>query len=248
MREAFVNLWNSRKVWVGGITTLLTILFNVLAHYTGMEPAESISCSAAIVGIGLAIIQGIASDNKAEAAAAAPNKEAGIKIKPSIWLLALLLLPLAMGCQASQNVREAQAWEGRTLQMHLANDLRIEQIWGTIFTDLRTAEITRVDQEAIDFVKGLLAAGKLTAPDLDISIKTIMEQHQKAIDGTNKVKAQMRTLSVANQGELEKAAKLHGKIAEWMDAGMDETAIPGMITEVTGIISGLTVPTKKAGP
>jgi len=163
----------------------------------------------------------------------------------TLLLLLIPLIILAAGCQAPANVREAQAWEGRILAMHLNNDQRINGAWESLLDNMRDPEIARIDQEAIDYVKGQMTAGKLTPADLDIAIKTIMEQHKKAVEGTEMIKKQMRSLLAANKAELEKAARLHGGLTEWMETGMDETAIPGLVSEVGGLTTGIINPAKK---
>ena len=97
MKKVFKSLYESRKAWVGGISILVTVALNLLAPTLGLTTEQAISCSAAIVAFGLAIIGGIASDNKAEAGAA----------KPPVWLLALLILPLAGGCMGGHDFQLA---------------------------------------------------------------------------------------------------------------------------------------------
>ena len=153
--------------------------------------------------------------------------------KPAV--LILFLLPLLGGCMAPAALRQGEALEGATWQAHLGNDQRIEQTWESVFVATRQADIDYAMQKAIDRVKVEVK----TPAEIEEGIKAVVAAREKAMGDTQLVVAKMRSLVAVNQSEAAKAMRLRGAISEWMNVGMEMSAIPNIVNEAFGLIQSM---------
>ena len=229
-------LWTSRKAWVGAVTVLLTVLLNVFASALGLTPEGVTQISTALVAAGLAVIGGIALDNRSEAGAG----------KAPIILALVLILPLA-GCMAPAIVQqgqaaEAQAWAGYVNNVGRINDLAI-----SMYEIERTAAVEAATKDALRKVNAAAVDGKLPVADFAGALEALVQEREKAANQTKTVVGKVRGLIDKNNLELAKALKLHGAVTDWLEAGIDSSAIPGLIDEAMTIFQTFRKPLP-AGP
>jgi hypothetical protein len=226
MLRIFKALYQSRKAWVGGITVLATAMFSIwIAPALGLDADQAAQIAVAIVAAGVAIIAGIAvEDHGVKAAGKTPKA-------PLLLLLALGLAVAVGGCMAPADVREAQAWERAAWTGYMANNARILAQWEQNYDLARQSDINYTTEKAIAILK------KATTPEeIEAGVRAVIENRDKALADTDRIKKRMRELAAVNQLEAAKALRIHGGVDEWMAAGMDESAIPGMISEIETII------------
>jgi hypothetical protein len=171
---------------------------------------------------------------------------------PTAALLVLgLLVPLAAGCQAPLAVRQADAFADQTLAAYVRNTQRIHDVALAAYKTARDKDVEYTTAKVIEKAKAAAGPdGKLPAADLEAVVKMVIEERDKANAQTAAVQSKIRDLVAVNNSELKKALRVRGAITEWLDAGIDESAIPGMIQEVAGIVGdfrGVKVPALPSG-
>jgi hypothetical protein len=227
MLRILKSLYQSRKAWVGGITILVTAVFAVwIGPALGLTEEQSAQVAVAIVAAGVAIIAGIAVEDHG-------TKSAGGGGAAATVLLLFLLPMLALGgCMAPADIREAQAWERAAWTGYMANNARILAQWEENYAIARQSDIDYTTDKAIAIVK------KATTPEeIEAGVRAVIANRDKALADTEQIKKRMRELAAVNQSEAAKALRIHGGVDDWMAAGMDEGAVPGMISEIVTIIN-----------
>lgn len=144
-----------------------------------------------------------------------------------IILLSLGVLALA-GCMAPSAIREAQAWEQVAMQNHMANDARQLETFITIYRLARQADIEFTTTMFIDE-----ATKQGWKPEMVVMLIT---KRDKAKADTEVVCGKLREMAAINQSELAKALRIHGKLADWMAAGIDESAVPIIAQELVHLV------------
>lgn len=230
-------LWSSRKAWVGAVTVLLTVLLNVFAASLGLTPEAVTQVSAAIVAAGLAVIGGIALDNRSEAGAG----------KAPIILALLLFLPLAGGCMAEAAVRQGQAEEARVLACYVSNVGRINDLTISMYESERAAAVGAATDDALKMVRAAAVGGMLPVKDFEESLLVVIRKREEANGQTKTVVSKVRGLVDKNNLELAKALRLHGAVTDWLETGIDASAMPGLISDAMTIFQTLKKPVA-AGP
>lgn len=166
-------------------------------------------------------------------------KKAGITL-PDCFngsVMVLLAMPLLFaGCAAPLTVREAQAFEEAALIAYARNAGRIHDLALALYETERARAIEYTTAKTIEKIQGTAVDGKLPAGEFAGALKTVIEERDKAQAQTAAIKSKVRDLMVINDGELKKALRLHGSIAEWLEAGIDESAIPGLSQEVMSLV------------
>jgi hypothetical protein len=181
------------------------------------------------------------------------NQAAKAIAKPAVVLVLAAVLTISAGCQAPATVREAQVYEGQCLATYVANVQLERQTWATIYEQARQADVDYATAKAIEVVK----AKAKTPEDIEAGIRAVVAERERAALATTAVKTKMAKIGQANDGEVAKALRIHGGLAEWLEAGVNETAIPGMATELLDAINAFkaghatvitTTPTAAAAP
>lgn len=170
--------------------------------------------------------------------ALAGNGGGGGGTKAALLLLALgASLALSIGgCAAPLQVREAQAFEEAAWRVYMANGDRIQGAWSAAYAEARRADIEYTTAKAIDVAKRAAAAGPLSPADVEAAIRTVVEEREKAQGATARIQAALAALQRQNALEAAKALRLHGGMAEWLAAGVEESTIPGLVDEFLGMI------------
>ena len=167
-------LYNSRKAWVGAAAVLVTVILNVFAAPLGLTPEAVISCSAAIVAVGLAVIGAIAADNRTEAGGG----------KAPIFL-ALLLLPLAAGCMGGHDFQMQAPLALAQIATQL--DIGIGEYHAAENTQLLAAEAQAKDRLQTALAEYVLkvarAGGTATVDDAKAAIAPAFANYDKDMAG-----------------------------------------------------------------
>ena len=168
-------------------------------------------------------------------------------MRARVWMAACLAVLLAAaGCQTPLQVREAQAWEQMAFQNYVRNADRIIELQVMIYKDARTRDIDYTTEKAIALVKGKAVGGQLPVDQVEAAIRAIMANRDRAVRDTDAIVARIKALQAQNAQEAQKALRIHGKIAEWMEAGVESSAVPKMIQDVVDVIKaasgGTTLP------
>ena len=157
----------------------------------------------------------------------------------SLLLLALLFLPMA-GCAAAATVREGQAVEDVTWQNYIRNTGRIHDLTLTVYQTERAKGVEYTTTKAMEKVRAAAVDGKLPVADFEGAVKAVVEEREKATAETAATAARIRTLIASNNEEAAKALRIHGKMTEWLAAGMDESAVAALIDEAVTVIQAAT--------
>jgi len=160
------------------------------------------------------------------------------RLKFAFVVILTLLLMGVLGCQAPASLRDAQTWEVQAWQNLLANDTKIDATWATVYRMARQADIEATTKISIDLIKA--KAG--TPAEVESGIKVLLERRDKALADTEAVCAKMAAMRDVNTREAMSALQLHGKVTEWMEAGLDTSAVPEMAQEVIDLISAFKKP------
>jgi len=144
--------------------------------------------------------------------------------------LALALL-LAGGCTAPGSLRDAQVWERQAMLNVLANEQRMGDAWAAVYRMARQADIDATTEASIALIKT-----KADPVEVEKGVRFLMVMRDKALADTEKVIAKFGEMRTVNLAEAKKALDLHGAVTEWMEAGLDASAIPAMAQEVLGLI------------
>lgn len=151
----------------------------------------------------------------------------------------LLLLSAAVvlaGCQAPVALREAQVIEVVALQGHLANDVRIQQIWENVYARTRDADIDNTTQMAIDLIMEKSQEAGVKPEVIGQMVTDLLANRDKAKGDTAKMQAKMRELVALNKDEVTKALQIHGKVSEWLKAGLTGDALQGAFDMVNALL------------
>jgi len=228
-------LYESRKVWVGAISVVLTALvLKYLCPFLDIPPDQAGIIALAIVSATVAVIGGIAYED---------GKKTLSERKPPAALVLLLLPALFIGgCAASATVQQAAAWEQQAWAVYIRNTDRIHDLTLSMYELERTAAKERATAAALKMVEARAVDGKLPVAEFMEGLLAL-EAERTAVDAQTKaVVGKVRDLITANNAEAAKALRVHGKLAEWLAAGMDETAIPGLVQEAMGLIQSFKAP------
>ncbi len=166
---------------------------------------------------------------------------------PFLALAALTLLA-ASGCVAPQTIQDAYALEGQAITQYVANGERIDKAWADIYTEARRSDLDYTTEKVTQLLKDKALAGKLTPDEVAAAVKAVVANREKAQADTAKVVVSMQRLQTVNRNEIAKALRLHGTLADWLAAGVDASAIPGMIDEIGTLIQTFRVPATTAAP
>jgi hypothetical protein len=167
---------------------------------------------------------------------------------------AYLLIPLAFllsilgGCVAPTAVREGQAWEEAAWQGYIRNEGRIHDLTLSMYEVERTAARERATQDALARVKAKAVDGKLPADEFASALEVLCQEREKADGQTKTLVDKVRSLIAANNAEAAKALRIHGKMAEWLEAGIDESAVPLLVREAVTLIQSYRGPPATAPP
>ena len=104
-------------------------------------------------------------------------------------------------------------------------------------------DLTAATDAALQAKAGTAA---LSPEEIGKAVTAIIANREKAQADTAKVVASMQRLQTINRDEIAKALRLHGTLADWLAAGVDASAIPGMIDEVGALIQTFRVPASPA--
>ena len=148
----------------------------------------------------------------------------------TLILVALVLL-LAGGCTAPGSLRDAQVWERQAMLNVLANEQRMGDAWAAVYRMARQADIDATTEASIALIKT-----KADPVEVEKGVRFLMVMRDKALADTEKVIAKFGEMRTVNLAEAKKALDLHGAVTEWMEAGLDASAIPAMAQEVLGLI------------
>jgi len=158
------------------------------------------------------------------------------------------LLPLLGGCIAPMAVREAQAWEEAAWQGYVRNAGRIHDLTLSMYEVERTAARERATQEALARVKAKAVDGKLPADEFAEALEVLCREREKVDGQTKMLVDKVRSLIAANNTEAAKALRIHGKMAEWLESGIDESAVPLLVREAAALINSHRGPQATAPP
>jgi hypothetical protein len=134
-------------------------------------------------------------------------------------------------------VREGQAWEEAAWQGYIRNTDRIHDLTLSMYEVERTAARERATQDALARVKAKAVDGKLPADEFASALETLCQEREKADGQTKTLIDKVRSLIAANNAEAAKALRIHGKMAEWLEAGIDESAVPLLVREAAALIN-----------
>jgi hypothetical protein len=157
-------------------------------------------------------------------------------------LLFVPLLVLAGGCMAPAAVREGQAAEAKAFAGYVNNVGRINDLTLSMYEVERTAAVKAATADAMRKVNAAAVDGKLPVADFAGSLEALVGEREKAAAQTASVVAKVRKLIAANNQELGKALRLQGAISDWLDAGIDQSVIPGLIDEAMTIFRAFQKP------
>jgi hypothetical protein len=165
-------------------------------------------------------------------------------------LLLLFLLPtLALGCQAGQNVRNAQTLEALGVSKYMVNNEKILDATIAAFEQARIAAKELATKKAIDLIKAKAANG-LPASEVEAAVLAVTENREKVDRQTATIVASIRKMASTNEKEAAKAMQIHAKIAEWMEAGFDASEVPKAIDDLNvvleAVLKGTVVPAASA--
>lgn len=160
----------------------------------------------------------------------------------SLFPIGLMISLFLVGCAAPLNVQEAQAWESNAWAAYIRNADRIVDLQLEMFKSERQARTEAATQDALARVKARAVDGKLPVEDFTTALTVLTTERDKAKTQTETLVARVKSLAQANNAEAAKALRIHGKMAEWLEAGMDESAIPGLVQETIGLIQSFNKP------
>jgi len=178
-----------------------------------------------------------------------PNKPAD-RPPPAVMLLLAFafVLPVAGGCVAPAAVRESQAWEEAAWRCYIRNTDRIHDLTLSMYDVERTAARERATQDALSRVKAKAVDGKLPTDEFASALEVLCQEREKADGQTKALVDRVQSLIAANNAEAAKALRLHGKMAEWLEAGIDESAVPLLVREAAALIQSYRNPAATAPP
>jgi hypothetical protein len=90
--------------------------------------------------------------------------------------------------------------------------------------------------------------GKLPADEFAAALEVLCQEREKADGQTKTLVDKVRSLIAANNAEAAKALRIHGKMAEWLEAGIDESAVPLLVREAASLIQSYRSPSTTAPP
>ena len=151
----------------------------------------------------------------------------------------VFLAGLAGGCIAPSVIQDALALEGQAVGTYASNVDRISATWATLYTSARQADVDYTTGKVIGRMQALAAAGTLTPEQLAIEVAALLADRDKAVADTGRIVTRMQAIQELNRGELAKAIRLRGSVQDWLSAGIDATAVPGMIDEVGAVIQAM---------
>jgi hypothetical protein len=226
---------------VGAVTVLLTILLNIFASSLGFTSEAVTQISAAVVAAGLAVIGGIALDNRSKSAA----KDAPI-------LIFLLLLPLVAGCMPGCSqpmaVRDAQAASADAFRGYANNNGKIIDLALTLYEGERGANVKRADDEAIARIKAAAVNGMLPVKDFSEAVDTLCEMRKAAADQTQAIIKKVREAVAKNNEEAAKGFALNASVKNFLEAGIDQSAIPELVKDAASLYQSFKTPPATAAP
>jgi hypothetical protein len=182
-----------------------------------------------------------------------PNKPAdrpgnGGTTRTCLLIPLAFLLPLLGGCVAPTAVREGQAWEETAWRGYIRNTDRIHDLTLSMYEVERTAARDRATQDALSRVKAKAVDGKLPADEFASALEVLCQEREKADSQTKALVGRVRSLVAANNVEAAKALRIHGRMAEWLEAGVDESAVPLLVREAAALIQSYRGPPATGPP
>jgi len=168
----------------------------------------------------------------------------GFKLPPKdggALLLALILIPLMAlaGCQAPSAVRAGEDLELMAVQGYAKNVEKIDDMLVAMVIADRNRRIDEASGRAMDLVAAELAAGRLTPAMLNSAWSHIRANEAKEHALIDTLASRLKDLRAANRTELGKALAIHTSVQQWLDAGLDESAIPGLTQDAVAIIQSI---------
>ncbi|MFH1604684.1 MAG: lipoprotein [Pseudomonadota bacterium] len=161
-------------------------------------------------------------------------------------LYLLLLLPLA-GCAAPIEIHSGQKVKAQALASYLANDAKVDNVVIGLWKAAREKEIAKTAETATQKVVAIVGKDRATiGPDGKpgpmektltaaeaIELSTVIHANiQAANAGTDRVVAKIKVLRDLNARNLAQYAELESAINQYLQAGIDESAL----TELTGYL------------
>lgn len=241
MIELLKWAYQSRTVWVSTATAAVTFLIVRFADWLGLTPDQALAVAGTVVALAVAVIGKLAAQNVAGQIVAGPEgdplakPDAAKSFKIPIFLLALLLLPLAGGCMAPAAVQQGQAAEAQAWAGYVSNVGRINDLTLSMYEIERRAAVESATKDAMRKVNAAAVDGKLPAAEFAGALEALVSEREKAAAQTATIVKKTRALIDANNLELAKALRLHGAMTDWLAAGIDSSAIPGLIEEAAAL-------------
>ncbi|MBM4019305.1 MAG: hypothetical protein FJ288_13450 [Planctomycetes bacterium] len=198
-------LYRSRKVWIGGLTVLLTAVFTTwIAPALDLAPDQVTAVVAAIVGAGLAVIGGIALED-------AGAKRAGRAPPAALLLLGLAAAVLMGGCMGGHDfaLKAAQGVARGVTEIETGTDEYHAAATGD-FDRAEAGQRAALAETLADYVARIAAD-----PALKGKAVTSKDAGEALAPALEKYAAQVASLAAERKNEGERYANMRS-VLQWM--------------------------------
>ena len=130
------------------------------------------------------------------------------------------------------------------MRSYAANNRIVFGQWANAYRKAREADILYTTDRIIQRIK----VEATTPAQNEIEIRALLAQHDKAQGDTERVVSKMRQMYERSEGELRKALALGSAVKDWLEAGIEPSALESMTDELTALLVELYPPKATAPP